>query len=253
MSARVIGLAVTPVKGTRLGQVERIDLDRTGARGDRRFFVVDARNRMVNSKIFGELQTIVAVLRDRRLRLTFSGGMFAEDELAFGEELAAQFFSRTAVGRVLEGPWASALSEHLGQPLRLVESEGSVDRGPRGAASLISRASLERLAEVASEASVDSRRFRMLIEIDGVRAHEEDAWVGRSVRVGEAVIRWTGHVGRCLITSRDPETGVLDLPTLDILASYRGELDTTEPLPFGIYGAVVREGSVRVGDEVAPA
>jgi uncharacterized protein YcbX len=59
-------------------------------------------------------------------------------------------------------------------------------------------------------------------------------------------------VGRCLITSRDPETGVLDLPTLDVLGRYRGAADTTEPLAFGIYGAVLASGCVRVGDRVLP-
>ena len=62
-----------------------------------------------------------------------------------------------------------------------------------------------------------------------------------------------GHVGRCLITTRHPESGVVDLPTLDLLRSYRGGLDTTEPLAFGIYGEVLEGGRVAVGDEVAPA
>jgi uncharacterized protein YcbX len=251
MAVGVVGLALTPVKGTRLQAVERIDLLRTGARGNRRFFVVDELDRMVNSKTLGELQTVVSECLDDQLRLTFPDGSAVHAEVTLGEPVSARFFSRTVEGRALRGPWGAALSEHLGQAVRLVEAEGSVDRGPRGAASLISRASLAQLAEVASEPSVDPRRFRMLIEIDGVAANAEDAWVGRSVRVGDAVIRWCGHVGRCLITSRDPDTGVIDLPTLDILGDYRRELNTTEPLPFGIYGEVAREGSVSVGDEVA--
>jgi hypothetical protein len=90
----------------------------------------------------------------------------------------------------------------------------------------------------------------MLIEIDGVEAHAEDAWVGHAVRIGEASVAFEGHVGRCLITSRDPDTGVVDLPTLDILRDYRRDLDTTEPLPFGVYGRVLEPGTVRVGDAV---
>jgi hypothetical protein len=31
---------------------------------------------------------------------------------------------------------------------------------------------------------VDVRRFRMLVEVDGVAAHAEDEWVGRTVRIG---------------------------------------------------------------------
>ncbi|MBV8997803.1 MAG: MOSC domain-containing protein, partial [Solirubrobacterales bacterium] len=166
-----------------------------------------------------------------------------------------RFFSATAQGRLVEGPWSEALSQVGGRPLRLVEANGAgggVDRGPDGSVSLISRASLARLAEVAGEESIDVRRFRMLIEIEGVDAHAEDRWVGRSVRVGEAVVSFSGHVGRCLITSRDPDTGKVDLPTLDMLDSYRSGLGTTEPLPFGVWGRVVEPGVVQVGDEVTP-
>src|SRR5436305_1448474 len=99
---------------------------------------------------------------------------------------------------------------------------------------------------------VDSRRFRMLVEVEGVDAHGEDEWVGRRLRIGNrSVVRFEGHVGRCLITSRDPVTGVIDLPTLDILASYRRDLDTTEALPFGIYGRVLEPGEIRMGDGLA--
>ena len=90
----------------------------------------------------------------------------------------------------------------------------------------------------------------MLIEIDGVEPHEEDGWVGSQVRVGPALLRMHGHVGRCLITSRDPESADVDLPTLEQLGEYRREVDSTEPLPFGIYGEVLEGGSVRVGDAV---
>ena len=141
----------------------------------------------------------------------------------------------------------------MGQPLRLVEpgEYNAVDRGIGGAASIISRGSLARLAEAAGIGAVDARRFRMLIEIDGVPAHREDRWVGHRLRVGGARITVEGHVGRCLVTSRDPDTGEIDLPTLDILGGYRRDAEATAPLPFGIHGSVLEPGSVALGDPVA--
>ena len=61
-----------------------------------------------------------------------------------------------------------------------------------------------------------------------------------------------GNVGRCAITTQNPDTGVPDLDTLKALARYRGETPTTEPLPFGIHAAVAVPGRVRVGDPVSP-
>jgi len=58
-----------------------------------------------------------------------------------------------------------------------------------------------------------------------------------------------GDVGRCVVTSHDPDRGFTDLDTLGTLARYRRE-GRNEPLPFGVYGSVVVPGRVRVGDPV---
>lgn len=248
----VTALSTTPVKGTRLHCVDAIDLGSDGARGNRRFFVIDARERMVNAKNLGDLQTIVANVQGGLLSLTFPDGRVVQAPPELGDPLTARFFSGSREVRIVEGPFAAALAEYLGKPVQLVEPlAGGVDRGRHGGVSLISRGSLAALAQAAGEDQVDARRFRMLVEIDGIPPHVEDRWVGRGVSLGEAVVRFRGHVGRCLITSRHPETGAVDLPTLDILAGYRRSLDRTEPLPFGIYGEVLEEGTVRVGDPVA--
>jgi uncharacterized protein YcbX len=189
---------------------------------------------------------------DRRLSLTFPDGRVLEDEVRLGDEVMTKFYSERMPARLVSGAWSEAISEHVGKPLRLVEAgeQGAVDRGPEGAVTLISRGSLARLAQHAGRASVDVRRFRMLIEIDGIGAHEEDQWVGHAVEVGEAVVRAGGHVGRCAITNRHPETGEVDLQTLKILGGYRRAAVTTEPVAFGIYGEVVRPGAVALGDAV---
>ena len=260
---RVTRLSVTAIKGMRVGDVDEVSLGRSGARGDRRFFVADERGRMVNGKVFGELQTIVPTWNeaDSVLSLRFPDGSLVTGATAPGELLDVRFFSRPVQARVVDGPWNDALYAYLGARVRiceLVSADGrgsGVDRGDAGAASLVSLGSLRRLAEEAEVASVDPRRFRMLVEIDGVEPHAEDRWVGAApVRIGEATVQFVGHVGRCLITSRDPETADTTLDTLDVLGRYRGHafVESTEPLPFGVYGRVLEPGVVRVGDTVVP-
>lgn len=245
-----MALRTALVKGTRLRSVDQVVLDERGAAGDRRFFVVDERDRMQNGKQIGSLQAVIATLDGERLALEFPDGTTVAGELAFGDTRPTRFYSHTVPGRAVIGPWSDALSDHTGRRLRLMETGSAVDRGAKGPVSLVSRGSLRRLAEQARTDAVDARRFRMLIEVDGVEPHGEDAWLGQELTIGGAVLRFDGHVGRCLVTGRDPDTGEPTLPTLDLLREYRGSEESTEPLPFGIYGRVLRPGTVRVGDSV---
>ncbi len=258
MSGRVAAIVIAPVKGLRAIAREEVLLGPFGVRENRRFFLIDAAGRMINAKRLGSLQAVVADYADaeRTLALRFPDGSSVDGELRAGERIAARFFSRTVAAIEVEGPWSSALSEHAGEPLRLVESVadwGAVDRGRDGAVSLVSAASIARVAAACDPARpLDGRRFRMLFEIDGVGAHAEDGWLGRSVRVGEATVLIGGHVGRCAVTQLDPDSGQPDRDTLAALASYRGGAATTEPLACGVFGTVLETGTARVGDAVEP-
>jgi uncharacterized protein YcbX len=252
MNATVTGLQTAAIKGTQLRSVDKVLLGESGATWDRRFFVIDERSRMLNGKQLGGLQAVVANYDGTRLELRFPDSSAVDDLVDVGEPVTARFLSSELEGRIVRGPWAQALSDFTGRELRLVETTTATDRGSHGSVSLVSRGSLRRLAEQAETDFVDGRRFRMLIEVDGVAPHMEDEWVGREVQVGESLLRFEGHVGRCLVTSRDPETGDVTLPTLDLLRAYRRDVDSSEPLPFGIYGRVIGGGVVRVGDSVTP-
>ncbi|MFL5823855.1 MAG: MOSC domain-containing protein [Solirubrobacteraceae bacterium] len=248
-------LSITPVKGTRLQEVEVIRLDSWGVRENRRFYLINEQDEMVNSLRLGELHTAVFSYSDehRSLRAELPGGRVLEEDVVAGPEVSTQFYGEAKTARVVEGPWSDVLSDLVGQPLRLVEADGqgAVDRGPRAAVSLISQASLGRLAEEGDLDGIDARRFRMLVEVDGLDPHAEDAWVGSPVRLGEALVAFEGHAGRCNITTRNPVTGTVDAPTLKILGRYRQDVESTEPLPFGVYGRVVEPGAVRLGDSAA--
>ena len=257
-SPRVSAILVAPVKGLRALARDRVELERGGVRENRRFMLIDARGQMANGQRLHTLQAAVADYDDagRTLTITLPGRPPLRGPVELGARLSASMFSRPiAVDEVL-GPFSAALSEHAGTPLRLVEATepwGAVDRGADGAVSLIARASIARVAsELDRSEPLDPRRFRMLFELDGVEAHAEDAWVGRALALGSAKILARGHVGRCAVTTLDPDSGERDFDTLGALASYRGDAGTTEPLACGIYGVVLEPGTVRVGDAVTP-
>jgi uncharacterized protein YcbX len=247
---------IAPVKGLRVLARAAVELGVGGVRENRRFFLVDADGQMVNGKRLGSLQAVRADYSDaqRTLSLRFPDETVVSGAVERGRRFEARFFSTKLAAVEVPGPWSDALSAHVGQSVRLVESEGewgAVDRGQDGAVSLISRATVERLTRAAGlERAIDARRFRMLFQIDGTGPHEEDEWLERALRIGGAVVKLRGHVGRCLVTKLDPESGVRDLETLDALASYRSGAATTEPLACGVYGTVLEPGTVRVGDAV---
>ena len=96
----------------------------------------------------------------------------------------------------------------------------------------------------------------MLFWLDGgedFAPHAEDAWVGCRVRLGEATVQLSGHVGRCAVTTQNPASGIPDLDTLGGLKSYRDDAATTAPLALGVWGEVVTPGRVRLGDPVSVA
>jgi uncharacterized protein YcbX len=84
----------------------------------------------------------------------------------------------------------------------------------------------------------------MTITIDGVGAWDEHGWAGRDVAVGDAVLRVAEPTPRCVVTTRDPDSGRTDAPVLKTLAGLRGKDDVT----FGVWCDVVAPGRVSVGD-----
>jgi len=256
VAAHVARISVAPVKSLGLVHPDEVTLEPEGVRGNRRFWLVDADGRLFNNKRNGPMVRIAAEWDEDThvLALTFPDGMRVSDVVELGGPVDAHMYGHPHPSRRVVGPWEDAIARRVGQPLTLLYAERhAVDRGYRGGTvSLVSRASLERLREAAGAAApVDGRRFRMLFEIDGVGAHQEDEWLGTRVRIGDATIVLNGDVGRCVVTSHDPDTGVTDLDTLGTLAGYRRE-GRTERLPFGLYGAVAVPGRVRVGDAVQP-
>jgi MOSC domain-containing protein len=253
---RVVRISIAPVKALHVVNPDEVELGPAGVAGDRRFWLVDRDGRLVNDKKRPQLLRVRPAWDEatRRLVLSFPDGSEVDGVVEPGEPVEVEMYGLPHASRAVPGPWQEALSDYAGEPLTLLWSErGAVDRGVGGGAvTLVSQASLERLGQEAGVTEpVDGRRFRMLFEIDGVGAHEEDEWFGRRVEIGDAVVAFVGDVGRCVVTKKNPDTGEHDLETLDTLAAYRPE-GRTERLPFGVHGAVVQPGRVRVGDPVRP-
>jgi len=264
---KVARLSVTPIKGTQLQDRSFIDLDTGGVADDRRFYFIDARGSMFNGKKEGRLVRLAADYdrHSERLMLHFPDGKEVAQVWTAGEAVTTNFYGRPVGGHAALGPWSAAVSEFIRQPVRLIAVDRLGDAVDVHPVTVVSQASIESLRRSTPGAQrLDHRRFRMLVELEGVDPHEEDAWSGRHMRLGSAVVEIVGPVPRCIVTSQDPVIGETDFDTLKAIMSYRGavarELQTPAAhLPgggkivFGVYGQVVEPGRISLGDGVTPA
>jgi uncharacterized protein YcbX len=245
--ATVARINVTPVKGLGLQHPDEVELTARGVEANRRYYLISGW-RLFNGKDHGPLVRIAPHAENGTLTLRFPDGREVAGEVELGEAVTTNFWGRRVSGRLVLGPWADALSDYVATALQLVRTDEPGAGCDVHVGTLLGRASCERLgAEL--DAEVDGRRFRMLFELDGADAHEEDTW-GR-VRIGGAVVRVAGPVPRCAVTTHDPDSGVRTLDTLAGIRSYRGLREGTK-LDFGVYFDVEQPGRVCVGDTVEP-
>ena len=214
---------------------------------------------MVNGKVAGPLVQVAATTDPdaTTLSLRFPDGPMVDGPVELGargrDELlrpagrrpaSSEDRSRRRCRRSPGGRSGSSASDEPGA--------GS-DRGTDASVSLVSRGTLDLLAREAGE---DAHR-RPAVP-DALRGSTGSTRTRRTPgsavgsRFGDAVVRLHALVGRCAVTTHDPDTGVTDLDTLRIIRRYRADVESEEPLPIGVWGSVEQPGRVRVGDPVEP-
>ena len=259
---RVARLSIAPVRGLGLQHPTAIELTEMGVVNDRRFYIVDGQGRLLDRLRVGPLCRVFARTDadGSWLRLTFPDGRVVGGDVKLDEPVQTDIYNRLARGHVVGGPWSAALSDFVGGPVLLVrcDNPGGTRIRPdetqvRNQVSVISDGSLSELARQLGVERVDGRRFRMLIELEGAGAHEEDGWIGSDIAIGSAVVSVTKPDARCAITTQNPDTGERDLDTLRTLLRYRGFRadDPDHKIDFGVLGEVLEPGRISVGDAVA--
>lgn len=252
MPIAVSALTLVPVKGMRATRPDRVRLEAPGPVGDRAFFVIDPDDRIVATTKTPALLAVEPDWDAERDVLTLrfpDGSVVADTPKSDAETTTLLHGDRPMRGRLVEGPLATAVSDYLHRPVRLLRRDPAGVGADDAPATLMSEGSVRALAPELGGRVIDGRRFRMTVTVTGVPAWTEHDWSGREVGVGEATLRVTAPVPRCVVTTRNPETGANDERMLHALAQLRGKDDLT----LGVWCEVVRPGPVRLGDPVTPA
>ena len=199
--AHVDRLTVYPVKG-----LDPLDVDRSRIRAggtlamDREFALRSADGTRVNAKQSAGFHALETTYDPETTTLRVE----SPDRREFPLD--------TEDGRAEAAAWLSdALGLDADLSLERDRTTGHVDRTEMGP-SVVSTATLEAVAGWFEDMTVQSarRRLRANVEIGGVPAFWEDRFVGDGApafRAGDVRIEGVTPCGRCVVPSRDPETG----------------------------------------------
>lgn len=99
-----------------------------------------------------------------------------------------------------------------------------------------------RALETAAGRTLEPRRFRMNLWLDGLAPWEELGWT--RCAIGPVRLKITARARRCAATHASPRTGAQDVEVTRLLHALLGHRD------FGVYAQVTAGGAVAVGDEV---
>ncbi|XP_061481134.1 mitochondrial amidoxime reducing component 2-like [Rhineura floridana] len=171
-----------------------------------------------------------------------------------GDEVAHWFttFLKSEPYRLMhyETDMAPRKCEKIMMPFRPKDEVAYSDCGPL---LIISEASMEDL-NTRLEKKIDLRYFRPNITVSGCDAYEEDTW-GKII-IGDVEMKEVIACGRCILTTVDPDTGIIDRKEpLETLKRYRmcdpaeKHIHKSAPL-FGSFFGIDKTGTIKVGDPV---
>jgi uncharacterized protein len=244
-------LGIAPVKGMRLQCASEVQLGHHGITGDREFLIIGEGGKLLLTYRNPALHQIEPTWDRVRnvLTLGFPDGDVVRDTPEPGAPATTRMYDgREIPGWIIPGPLGAALSGYLGRPVRLFRRAPEHIGNDDQPVTLMSEASLQALAQEFNGTAPDPRRFRMTITITGTDPWAEHAWRGHEVTIGEAIVRVIAPVPRCVVTTRNPESGATDARILHALARLRGKNDIT----FGVWCEILRPGRIHVGDAVTP-
>jgi len=274
---RVEGLALHPVKSTRVRPVGTATVEPWGFAGDRRWMVVGADGECLTAREHRRLLTITADTAatasvTSALRLRAPGLPDLDVEEPDGEPVAVTVHGRglDAVAAPPEaGAWVGAVVDvpgvrlvHVARPRPLNPAHSTPGDATAFAdaypVTLASAVSLRRLDEWVTHTALqrgeepgrplEVSRFRPNLLVDGgLEPFEEDHW--RLVRVGDVTFRVAKPVDRCVMTTIDPVTGRGGHEPIRTLARHRAWDGATW---FAIQLIPEVRGTIAVGDAVSP-
>lgn len=241
-----------PVKSFQGLAVDALDVGPTGIVGDRAFGLVDvATGRLLSAK---RTAVLLSGTTDGTSISLPDGTTVGLDDPAAEATVSAWLGKQVRVVRAGDaGPVAYEMTfdppNEDAEVFDIPVPEGTLL--DLSAVHLIASATLAHCAAQRPDLDWDVRRFRpnLVVDVD-VEPFGEQAWIGREVTIGGAVLSVPLAMLRCAMTLRPQPGGIAKEPGIfQALTELNGEF----PNHLGLACNVVRPGPIRVGDAVSVA
>jgi uncharacterized protein YcbX len=274
----VVSLWRYPVKSMMGEELNAADVTEYGLLGDRAYALIDSSNGKVASaknprkwgKLFDFRAAFVAPPRTGEkippVRITLPDGTIVTSQQGDLNQLISNVLGRQVrlegrergqeerVETTFPNPWTPSLEEYWPDIEGLAHKETVTDEAlPEGTffdlapIHILTTATIDRLRELYPEGRFEVRRFRPNIVVEtnpGEKSFVENGWVGKTLALGEEVrINVTGPCPRCVMTTL-PQGDLPRDPGVLRTAARHNQVNV------GVYGSVVRGGTLRRGDQV---
>jgi hypothetical protein len=228
-----------PVKSMAGEDLAEARVTYAGLAGDRVYAFVVNRNQSDFPWMTGRLGREMILFRPRFLSAPATDDG-QPDPAHFATEVTAP---EGETFRANDPAFTQYLEKRFKRSLRLRFSERSMtDACP---VSVLSYATIQALG-TETGMTLDPRRFRanFYVQWNDERPFFEDSLVGKSLQIGETVgLHVVKKDSRCVMITIDPDTAEPAKQVLEVVSRKHGGCT-------GVYGAVLREGIVRVNDPV---
>ena len=272
VTARITELYLYPIKSCAGIRVNEALLTPTGLQYDRHFMLIDENGVMQSQRDHARMALIVPSIDGDRIHIDAPN--MPQLSIALNADGAArpvQIWDDVVSGLDMGDDAAAWFSEALGQRVRLVRFNAAVARPcsnkwtgddhastefadgyPLLLIGTASMAELNRRLTESNQTTVDVRRFRPNIVMDGIEAHDEDLleWLNVDQQIQLKNVK---PCTRCPIPDIDPDTALSQSSVTDALLHYRRNARMDDALTFGM-NAIIRQGSgqsIRVGMTIA--
>lgn len=258
-----------PIKGMRGIAHNGIAVEARGLSGDRRWMMVDEDYRFISQREFAGLASISVAHNGEGLTLTLPG--LAPFPVAVPDGTArkdVKVWNDSISAALADGDANFRLSEFFDKTVYLVFMDDLAVRpaDPEWIARdavvsfadsfpilITNTASLDDLnahIEAAGDGPVPMARFRPNIVVDGPAAWDEDGW--QMVKIGGKVFDAVKPCSRCIVTTRDQNTGAKthnEQPIRTLNQMRRSGDERAGGVLFGWYLVPREPGRINIGDD----